>query len=441
MKSIILLALIVLSVYGRNPGAMIGLREPVLNKIKDQYFDLIMLGMQFIFVEDINEGTVTMTNIQPVLKIASSSQVQIGFDEPRNLLVVTVVNAGLKVHLNWRESSTGKTGNGDLDGTIANITMFMSFGTESRNSTYIPKINFESVVINENVSDFTIVHGCNECDANTISRIENAMGAQLFNHFENDAKKIVNTLITPMVNVQLQTLYPESFPITSDISIMVGHTDKIMVKETFITVPIDATIYNPNVAFERCMDAPDFSIQNASNPGEMLLFASDYVYACMAKVVNRYDFNFTFNVFGTNVTINIDDAIVPFELESEVGHMRMLAGGNITVPVWNVGMKFALETKLDIDISPGNSAAMFSLVPKLVDADFRTLIVNIWGFQLDLKNSIVPYVNRMMESILNLIFFPRIVVPKIDTVPIKLNKANLEFFANHTEAGLTVSFT
>jgi hypothetical protein len=440
MKFIILIALIAISVYARNPGAIIGLKGPILDKIKDQYFDLIMIGLNFIFIENIKQGTVTLTNIQPDIDIPNSSHVTLGFDEPNNSLIVTVVGAGLKVHLNWQDTASRKTGVADLTGTVASITMMMSFDSEVINDTHYPKINFDSVRIRENIADFTIEHGCNNCDSDTINRIQNTIGVQLFNHFESEAKGIVNTLIANVVNLQLQSLYPSTFPISGDISVALGNTGKIMVTESFVAVPIDATIYNPSSGFERCMEAPEFSIQNVTNPGDMLLFSSDYVFKCMTNIMNKYDIKFTFPVFGTNVTIDIDGDLVPFELESEVGHMRMIAGGRISIPSVNIALTFAVDTKMDLDIFRGDIAAMFYITPKLIDADFSTLILSVWGFNIDLKNSIVPFINQLMVSIINLIVLPRITVPYIESVPVRLVDANLEFFANHTEAGITVGF-
>jgi hypothetical protein len=423
-----------------NPGAVIGLREPVLNQIKDYYFDIIMLGFQFLFIEDLTDHSVTLTGISPTLDIPSSSHVTVHTDAERNALRVVVQDAGLKVHLNWKDSSSSHTGVADLDGTIDNITLYMSFDATHVNQTYRPKINFDEVLINQNASDFSINYACSECDQDAIDRIEHALGVRMFEHFESKAKDLVNLLISTVVNLQLETMYPETFPLSSDIAIDVGMTGKAEVKHDFVAVPIDSTIFLKSQGYNRPMVAPEFQFVNPDNPGEMILFTSDYVFKTISNILNTYDVDFTLPVYGTNVTITLDGDRIPFHLESEEGHMVLQAGGIVSVPAWVSALEFTLVTKLDLDLQRGDSTAMLYMHPTLIDADFSSLVLIVLGFRIDLTNSIVPFVNRMMEILLNIVFLPRFKIPKLEALPLKFNEAQLEFFKNHTELGVTFKY-
>lgn len=427
-----------------NPGSIFGLRAPILNQIKDQYYDLLALGFQYIFLPDFQDtgagSKVSATGLSPTLTLKGKDFVDVGFEEARNALRVTVRESGINVHLNFRDEATGKTGVADITGKISNITLFMIFNAVRVNDTYRPTISFNEVHINKNDAELKYDYSCGDCNEEVHSRITHALKVRLFEHIQSEAVGIVNTRISTVVNLQLQTMYPDTFPLTSEISISVGTTGVIEVKKDFVAVPIDSTIFLNKMGYNRPIEAPVIDIRNPQNPGDMLLFTSDYVFKCISIIMNHYPQHFEIPVYGVPVHIDVNNTYVPFELESEVGNMRLLAGGRITVPLYNVWMEFGINTKLDLDLRGGNSLAMLYMHPTLVGATFSTLRINIWGFNLDLKTTIVPYLDWIIVKLLNVMFLPQFAIPKLDALPIIAKQAQLEFFEDYVELGFSFAF-
>ena len=120
--------------------------------------------------------------------------------------------------------------------------------------------------------------------------------------------------------------------------------------------------------------------------------------------------------------------------------MLLSAGGIITVPLYSSSVQFKIDSKVDIDLFKGDSYAMMYMNPKVLDADFSQFILNIFGIPLDLTNSLIPYVNTIMEKLLNLLMFPTYRVSKIDAFPVTATSAQLEFYTNNIELGVTISY-
>lgn len=434
------LALLVISCAAVYPGTIVGLREPVLNQIKQQYYDIIIFGFEFIFINDVSENTLHLTGISPDLDVKGHSSVNIGFDEERNSLVVVVNEPALNVHLNWKDTDASKTGTADITGKISNITMYMTFDTTHVGDSYRPKINFTQVSINHTLEDFTFNYDCPDCSEDLRSRLDNMLKHRLFEQFQSQAKDIVNERISSIVNLKLETLYPETFPLTPDISIDVGLTGPPEVKKDFLAIPIDSTIFLTKSGYYRPMEAPFMNITDSQNPGEMLLFTSDFVFKCITHIMNQHPMHFELSIYNTTVKIDIDGSRVPFILESVEGSMLLHAGGIVSVPAYNSQLEFGINTNLDLNVFRGDETATLYLHPTLVHASFSTIKITLFGFHMDLSAHIIPFLDILMEKILNIVFLPKFTIPKLDALPLTTEAAELEFHANHTEIGVTFRY-
>jgi len=436
----ILIALAISSIVAVNPGAVVGIREPILSQIKNQYYQIIMMGFEWISVGNVKSGSLELTGVTPDLDISGPEAVHLGFDKSRNALVVNVTDAGLNVHTNWKDSSSSKSGTTDVVGTLDLITMYMTFDATQVNETFRPKINFEEVNIMHSESKFDFQWTCSECSESLQQKLNETLRNDLFAQFNEEALEIVNLRISTIVNLQLETMYPDTFPLSGDISINVGLTDVIQVEDEFLAVPIDATIFLNEHGYNRPTEAPPIDFVNPNTPGDMLLFTSDYVFKCISIIMNKYPMHFEIPIYGTIFQINIDGGNIPFELESEEGHMRLVAGGNVTVPLWNAGVAFALESELDLNIMKGDSVSMLFIHPVLKAATFDMFKVKLWGMTFDLGHSVVPYLDMIIETVLDVVFFPKFNIPKLEALPITATEAELKFHGNFTELGFSFDF-
>ena len=434
----LLVAILSLSTIAIKPGTIVGLREDILNKVRDQYFPLIMLPFQLIDFDNVQDGSVTLSSIMGSLTNENAGNCKISFDEDRDNLLLNTTNSKLRIHTNWAKGD--KSGVADFSADIDYITLYLSFSTiKNSDDDLIPQIGIEEVNLFFNEDSYTNDFSCFDCSDSFKRDIEDALTGKMVDSIKDQAITIATGNIANIVNSQLEVLTPQRVPITSDITIDVSSTDKIEVKSEYIAIPIDSTIFLNEDGYNRPVDVPDISIVDPKNPGEMLLFTSNYVYKCIEVIMNKHTIDLNFTVYGQDVLVKVDPNKVPFELSSQEKHMLLHAGGIISISDWNIDLEFGVNTQLDLNLRRGNAYHMVLATPKLVGATFSTVKLSIWGFDFDLSSHLIPFLDQLVASLLNLVFFPQLAVPKLESLPLKANEAFLEFHSNYTELG--VSFT
>ena len=262
----------------------------------------------------------------------------------------------------------------------------------------------------------------------------------MFDQIKSQAAQIFDERISSVINLQLQTLYPETFPLTPNITINIGNTGPILIKKDFLAVPIDTTVYFNQDGYKRPAEPTDIDLNNIHVNGDLMLFVNNYMFKCITNIVNTFKVHFETTIYGLGVNIDIDGSKVPFNLYTEEGNMLLSAGGIIKFPLYNSFIQFIIDSKVDIDLFKGDSSAMMYVNPKVIDTDFTQFIVNIWGFPINLTNSIIPFINIIMEKCLNLFLFPTYKFSKFDAFPVQATSAQLEFFKDNIELGLSFAY-
>lgn len=438
MKPQILLLIALVLISGGlslKPGTVIGIRDTYLNKARDQYFTILMMSLQYLSYDDIKDGSYSLKGITGSLKNQKASNCIIGFDHARNYLSLNLTSSDFKLHMNW--ASDQKEGVADVNGKISAIQMYLSFDTVDVNEFLYPQIHFEeaSFIIADN--DLTYEFECDGCSDDQKTQITNLLKGKLLDTVKNNAKDLANERVASIVNQQIKMLIPKEFPISPDITIDISSTGKINVLDGYITIPIDSTIYLNSDGYNRPIDVPDIDVIHPDNPGDMMLFTSDYVYKCLEIIMNKQALKFTAPIYGNNVTLEIDPKREPFHLESEVGVMWLRAGGIATLVEYNSYFEFSIDTKLDLDLYSGDATSMLKVRPRIIGAKFNKVIICFLGFRMDLSNSLIPFLDKMVAAVLNVALFPKLTVPKLEALPLKVSKAKLEFYDTYTELGLS----
>ena len=137
-----------------------------------------------------------------------------------------------------------------------------------------------------NQADLNYVQNWDVCSDNVKNSVIQTLKGKLFDQIKSQATQIFDERISGIINLQLQTLYPETFPLTPDITINIGNTGPILVKKNFLAVPIDTTIYFNKDGYKRPTEPTDIDLNNVHVNGDIMLFISNYSFKCIENIIN-----------------------------------------------------------------------------------------------------------------------------------------------------------
>eukprot|EP00345_Euplotes_harpa_P007133 CAMPEP_0168318768 /NCGR_PEP_ID=MMETSP0213-20121227/668_1 /TAXON_ID=151035 /ORGANISM="Euplotes harpa, Strain FSP1.4" /LENGTH=441 /DNA_ID=CAMNT_0008319883 /DNA_START=33 /DNA_END=1354 /DNA_ORIENTATION=- len=421
-----------------NPGLIGGLKLPIVNKVKNQYFATIMEGFKQISLPDMSMGDLKITGITVQVENNNADNVHIGFNEGKNGLDVSVDNTFIRVHVNWRYEVLfiKVSGTGDISGPINNLHMTMGFETQPKENFLIPKINIQDFDISFNEGGFDFKFDCGGCPSDVINLILNAFKGPLLDEVRNQARGVVNSQVVDQVNGQFMALYPTTLAVTSDISVCVATTGPLSVKTDYLRVPADFTIFLAKEGYNRQFDAPEFPSEDPANPGEVQLYASKYVYQSFDQSISKLPMRFDTTLYGFDVQIDVDGTKVPIVFETQNNNLHFSGGAIVTVPALSTVVEFKAHTDLAFSFRGGDSTNMVYIDPDVNTSSlkFDTLVVTVYGYRLDLSFS-TGFVNYLIGLGLNHVVIPDIAVPKVAALPLTATAALVKFFDIYTEGG------
>jgi hypothetical protein len=441
---IVLLALgLINSVIAENPGLVGGLKLPIINKIKEKYFETFMDGFRNINIDDLHEGDLKVTGIEVEAINDDHNNVQVSFNEEKNGINVVVDNTQIKVHCNWGYKVLIITisGVGDIRGPISHLSMLIGFETQEKDGAIIPKINIQDFDIGIDSGAWDFHFDCSACPPGIADLLLNLFKGELVGKIKDEARNVVNTQIADMVNNVLLESYPLQAAVTDTISLSTATTSVVKVKANYLSVPLDATIFLTEEGYARQFEAPEIPFESESNPGELMFFASTYLFDTFESTINKTPFDIPLSIMGYDASFKIDGTKVPLELKTQNKNLHASLGGIFELPAWKFEAEVGIETNIDLFFPNGDEANMV-----YVDADvnkdslkFTKFKISFYGWNFNLS-FVTGIVNFLIGNVINLFVLPSIPVAKIEALPLTSTGSQVNFFETYTELGLAFNF-
>jgi len=403
-----------------------------------------MEGFQTIHVDDMKEGDLRITGITAEVENSSPDNVQLSFNEEKNGLNVVVDQTHIKIHVHWKykKSILKFSGTGDISGPLSHLAMVVGFETQEKEGMLIPKINIQDFQIDLQKSKWNFKFKCGACISKVNDLILKAFQGPLVDKIKSEAKKVVNNKIADTINAKFLSIYPLSLSVTDQISISTATTDVIQVKEEYLSVPFDASIFLTNEGYSRSTEAPVIPSENPENPGEIVLFASTYMFEGLEAVINKIPMTFEKSIMGLNLIVKIDGSVNPLGIKTKDKVLNIQGGAVISIPTLSIEVEIAASAELDFKFKPGDGTNTLYVDPDIIEntVKFSTFDFSLFGHKLNLGFAL-PVVDYIFTFIMDTYVFSTIAIPKQETLPLTATSALISFFEEYTEAGIAFNFS
>ena len=445
MRGIALLVLVsfVAFALAENPGLVGGLKQPIVNKIKEKYFDTFMEGFRNIDIDEIKEGDLKVSGIEVEVVNEDHNNVQVTFNAEKNGVNVVVDNTSIKVHCNWKYKKLilEVSGVGDIEGPISHLSMMIGFENQEKDGMLIPKINIQDFDMGINSGDWHFHFDCSACPPGIADLLLDLFKSDLIKKIKDEAKSVVDNKVGDIVNEALMEQYPLQTAATDEISVSLATTGPVTVTEDFLHVPLDSTVFLTSQGYNRPFDAPVIPTEDPDNPGEIQLFASTYLYETFEQSINQVPMEFTTSIMGFQAIFKINGTACPFELKTQDKNLHAAFGGALSIPSLNIDVILAAEANIDFFFDNGDSTNMIYIDPDINtnSLKFTKLKMTIYGYTIDLT-AFKILINVFIKGFINFYALQPIAIAKLEALPLTSTAAEVDFYENYTEAGVAFNF-
>jgi hypothetical protein len=319
--------------------------------------------------------------------------------------------------------------------------MNLGFETQEKDGMLIPKVNIQDFDIQFDEGNFNFNFDCSMCPGDLANIILNLFKGALLDKIRDEARGVVNDKVVGTVNDALMEGYPLTKELNEEIGIGLATMGPVVVKQDYLSAPIDGTIFLNSEGYNRPFDAPEIPVESAENPGEILLFISEYVFNTLSKTLNQVPIQFESSIFGFNLNIQVDGAKYPIDVSTHDKALHLGGGATVTIPALNIIFEVAAKSEIDLNFMPGDSANMLFIDPN-ADKDslkIDTFILTVFGMRLNLS-LFAGIVNFFIGMAIDHLVLPTIGVPKVEAMPLTATSALVNFFDRYTEAGIAFNF-
>lgn len=445
MKACTLLILLSIFVfaYAENPGLVAVVEEPIINKVRDQYFTSVFEALGTITLDEFEEGAIKAHNIRVEVSNDDPENLQVGFDAKNNSILVDIQKTfvNVKVDYSYKLGLVNVKGTADIQGPLDDLNLSVKLSKEEIDGFIIPNIAIPKISLNMKKSDFKVKLTCKGCLPPVESLITTFMKGTLLSKVETQIKTQVPEMADEIGNGILRTSYPRTFPLFQDIEIVTALTDVINITDGHIEIPIDATVFTAEQGIVRPGPTPEMPRFNPENPGEIQMFFSSYLADTLTSTLNSLEklvikkrFLFLFNIITT-----IDPSKGRTSVGFDDGALVVSVTPRITTKILKLGVEASATVKVQLNIKGGDKNNLLTVVPKISKLNLNSFKVIIFGLPINLslfKFLITPFA----RIFLNLIGLPKIPIPKSDLLPLTVKDSLLQFNKNYAEFGILFDF-
>ena len=369
-----------------NPGYVLDVKLPVINKVRDKYFTDVFTNFGHQTVPDVKSGDIKAYDIVVDLLNSESNNLKVGFDQEKNALYIEVLNTEIKVKANfkYKKSIVKLKGSIELSGKITAIKLNIGSDKLEDGNFYIPQINMDYFDLDMSKSEFKLKLKCKGCPGKVEELISKYAKDPLVKAIRKELNKELPKKLVSVGNSLLKESYPRTTQLYKNLDIATAMTGSIEIKSDHIQIPLDGTIFSHEKGYHRSGSAPDIPVYNPEDPGETMMFFSTYLITTLQEVVNDEIQHYKLDFLGTELDFEVDPSKGKTEFKFEEGDFSLKCSPTIISKDYEFSLQMTTLVKLNPIISNGDSENMLSITPRLDDLQMSSLVLTINGKTYDL---------------------------------------------------------
>lgn len=442
---IVISALILISLlaacYAENPGLVAVVKLPIINKIKDKYFETAFQSFGHQNLPDFSSGDLSVSNIVVDMANTSPANLKLAFVSEKNAMGIEIDQTSIVVNVHWhyKKSIISVSGDAKISGTINSIGMNLGLTKLQSDSFFVPQVSVMDFSLGMDKGAFSLDFHCDHCPGEIEKIIGSILKDQLIDQVRDQIQSQVPNQINQIGNQVLASDYPTTFNMYQNFGIATGLSDSILVAADHLELPLDATFFAWDKGFSRPATTPDMPHYNPNDPGEIMMFFNPYLVSTLSDTINTGVQTYTDVVMGIQYDVSLDPALGQTTLGFEEGDLVVTATPTIIASAYGVGIRIGATAKLDPKISNGDDQNMFSVTPKIKTLALSSLAAVYNGTTLDLSFA-VDYLNAVITGFLNQLVIPTIPIAKREILPLHVTNSELDFHSTYGEFGILFDF-
>ena len=439
--SVLVLALFACLCFAENPGLVATVRLPIVEKVRDRYFESVFGSFGHMNLPDISEGDIKVSNIRVDMSNSSPQNLKVTFIPEKNAIGVEIDQTDLKVNVDYHYKKLIVSVNGDaqITGTIGGIGMSLALSSLGESSYFIPQVSTEDFFLNMDTGAFKLDIHCNYCPGEVEKLIASFLKDKLINEVKSQIQSQVPSQVNSIGNEMLKTNFPRAFTLYNDINIATALTGDILVKQDHLEVPLDATMFLSSKGYSRSSSTPDMPRYNPLDPGEIMMFFNPYLVSTLADTLNQGVQSYSLSIMGIDYSVALDPAAGQTSLGLEEGDFSITATPTVTATKFGLGIQIGATAKLNPQITNGDAQNMFFVTPSIKGLSLNSLKVFYKDTPYDLSFAL-DYLNEVIQGLLNVFVIPTIPVAKLEILPLHVTNTELDFHKDYSEFGILFDF-
>lgn len=441
LVSVLILTALLGAVYTSNPGLVAVVKQPIIEKLKNQYFTDAFQTFGHQTIPDMKEGDLSLSNIVVDMKNDSPDNLAVSFVSAQNAIGVDVKNTNIEVQLHWhyKKSIVSLSGEAKVTGPINELGLNLAMGKKEDGEFTIPQISVPTFNLNMDKHAFHLDFKCGGCPGFVEDLISSVLKDTLIDKVKDAIQSQVPSQVDSIGNQVLQDSYPRTMNLYQDIDVATSLTDQITVADDHLEVPLDATVFPHAQGYKRPSDAEDMPHYNPNDPGEIMMFMSSYLANTLSDTLNTDVHSYEITVLGMNYKVSLDPAVGKSAIAFEEGDFSVTVNPTILATAFGVGLEFGATATLDPKISNGDATNMFSVTPTIKALEMNSLKIIASGQKIDIS-AVKDYLNAVIKGALNVAVIPTIPVAKQDILKLHVTNSELDFHKGYTEFGVLFDF-
>jgi hypothetical protein len=441
LHSVLILLAIACFCNAENPGLVAVITLPIIERIRDNYFETAFQSFGHQVIPDTKSGHVKISNIVADLSNASPENLKVTFDAASNSIRVDIEKTVMSVSVNWKykKSIVSESGSAKISGTLDGMAMNIAMSSMTEDQFIIPQIDVQNFDLAFNKGKFNLDFKCHNCPKFVEKLIRKLLGDKLLKIVRDQIKSQVPKQLLSAGNKALHDTYPRTVNVYGNFGLATALTNTIVVTENHLEVPLDATVFRFDQGFSRSGATSDMPHYNTKDPGEIMMFFNNYLLSTFKNTVDVEGFTYKTTILAMDYELTLPAATGLSDLKFEEGDFIITASPTIVATAYNVGLELTATAKLTPTIKPGDATNMLSVVPTIKSLSMSSINVIISGEKYDISAA-ADYLNGVIEGMLNQFVIPTIGIPKLPVLPLQATKNELDFHSGYGEFGVLFEF-
>jgi hypothetical protein len=443
MKILSVLILLAIACFcnAENPGLVAVITLPIIERIRDNYFETAFQNFGHQVIPDTKSGDVRISSIVADLSNDSPDNLKVAFDVGSNSIRVDIEKTVMSVSVHWKykKSIISESGNAKISGTLDGMGMNIAMSSMTEDQFIIPQIDVQNFDLAFNKGRFNLDFSCHHCPKFVEKLIKKYLGDKLLDIVRDQIKSQVPKQLHSAGNKALHDNYPRTVNVYGNFGLATALTNTIVVAENHLEVPLDATVFRFDQGFSRSGATSAMPHYNAQDPGEIMMFFNNYLLNTFKNTVDVDGFKYKTTILAMDYELTLPAVTGLGDLKFEEGDFTISASPTIFATAFNVGIELTATAKFTPTITPGDATNMLSVVPTIKSLSMSRLVVVVSGEKYDISAA-ADYLNALMEGILNMVVIPTISIPKLPVLPLQVTKNELDFHSGYGEFGVLFEF-